>query len=91
MWQKPTVSKLYVYTAGFLFLFFSQFGSRPEGPAYWSHREAPRWQDHGGILEPLSLTCLSRLRMQLQVNKIQQPCMLIGREDTGSLRATEAT
>lgn len=29
--------------------------------------------------------------MQLQVNKIQQPCMLIGREDTGSLRATEAT
>lgn len=29
--------------------------------------------------------------MQLQVNKIQQPCMLISREDTGRLIGAEAT
>lgn len=66
-------------------LLFSQFGSRTEGPAYWSHWEAPRWQDHGGSLEPLSLTSLFRLRMQLQVNKLKEPCMLISREDIGSV------
>lgn len=27
-----------------------QSGSRTEGPADWSHRETPRWQNYGGFL-----------------------------------------
>lgn len=52
--QNNSFSSICSMPANDLILLSFQFGSRAEGPAYRSHREIARWQNHGGFLQIFS-------------------------------------